>query len=352
MSKDLVTLADRLDSLGFTREANLVDALLNKKASDEMGAQMSENLITLKSLISGIAGMIDAARAFSNTNPLFEGNSGKELLASLHRVAGKAGVTPDEAMNMLSEELDSFKSRPEMETSGEPPIDYGVLKKANVDFQPSEGSTSKGSENGTEVNKDPAKILGVNTVQDVQSKITSIQNSLKNPDDLILGRNKDETAIKAYRSLMLVLAQAIVETDIATQLSDVREAAADWISWATLGNTNMSQDNRIVYNFLTAAAARLSAGKPVFDFKTSTLNVFENTELKSQDAKWASYISKDNRRAAIRDAWSKLSKGNDLSFDNYVLWWKSNKENKKFNDGNAGGIAATIARLKEETNPS
>ena len=135
MSKELVTLANRLDSLGFTREANLVDALLNKKASNEIGDQMSENLITLKSLISGIAGMIDAARAYSNTNPLFEGNSGKELLASLHRVAGKAGVTPDEAMNMLSEELASFKSNKsgsesEMETSDEPPIDHEVLKKA------------------------------------------------------------------------------------------------------------------------------------------------------------------------------------------------------------------------------
>jgi len=139
MSKDLVKLANHLDSLGFRREANLVDALLKKKASNEMGNQMSENLITLKSLISGIAGMISAARASSRVNPLLEGNSGKELLASLHRVAGKAGVTPDEAMNMLSEELDSFKSNKsglesEMGTSDEPPIDLEVLAKAYEDY--------------------------------------------------------------------------------------------------------------------------------------------------------------------------------------------------------------------------
>jgi hypothetical protein len=138
MSKDLVRLANRLDSLGLIREANLVDALLKKKASDEMGDEMSEELRTLKSFISGIARSTDAARAFSNPDPLFDGKSGKELLASLHRAAEKAGVTPDEAMNMLSEELASFKSNKseseesesEMVTFDEPPIDYEALKKA------------------------------------------------------------------------------------------------------------------------------------------------------------------------------------------------------------------------------
>ena len=228
-------------------------------------------------------------------------------------------------------------------------IDAFIRKIADANVPPmAEGGT--GGTGRTETNKDPAKILGVNSVQDVQSKLTSIQSALNNPQDLILGINKDPIAIDAYTSLSLVLTQAIIEgIDFATQLSDVRESAADWVAWMNKGGRTPDPNSKKIYDFLAAAAGRLSAGKPVFDFKTSTLNVFENTELKSQDAKWVSYIAKDRRRAAIRDAWSKLSGGDDLSFDNYVLWWKSNKKDGKFSDGNAGGIAATIKRLKEES---
>ena len=240
-------------------------------------------------------------------------------------------------------------------------IDAIIRKIADANIPPMAESTVKVDTSPIADNKDPAKILGVKTVQDVQFQLTAIQNALNNPDDFILGKNKDETAIKAYKSLALVLGQAIVETDIATQLSDVRESANDWISWINKGGRTPDPASKRYYDFLAAAAGRLSAGKPVFDFKTSTLSaldVLENAELKSQlksqDAKWASYISQDKRRAPIRDAWSKfsLSQGsnNISSFDEYVLWWKTSKQSGVFDDGNAGGIAATIARLKVETN--
>jgi hypothetical protein len=249
----------------------------------------------------------------------------------------------------VANRLDSLGLTKEADT-----IDAFIRKIADANVPPmaegGTGGTGRTETNKEPANKNPAEILGVSNVQDVQSELISIQNALNNPQDLILGVNKDQTAIKAHESLMLVITQAIVEgIDFATQLSDVRESAADWVAWMNKGGRTPDPKSRKIYNFLTAAAGRLSAGKPVFDFKTSTLDVFENTELKLQDAKWVSYIAKDSRRAAIRDAWSNLSGGEDLSFDNYVLWWKSNKEDGKFSDGNAGGIAATIKRLKEES---
>jgi hypothetical protein len=149
-------------------------------------------------------------------------------------------------------------------------IDRYLIKKADTSFSAGSGvSTSQVGTGSAKSSRDPGQILEVRNVGEVQAKLTSIQNALNNPNDVIFGINKDQVAIKAYSSLALVLGQAIVETPIATQLSDVREAATDWISWATKGNTTMTPDNRKIYDFLTAAAERLSAGQPVFNFQTS-----------------------------------------------------------------------------------
>ena len=244
MLKDLVKVANRLDSLGLTREADIIDSYLAKKA---------------------------------NTNPV------------------SANSTPQKVL------------------------------------------------------KDPAEILGVTKVGDVQTRLTAIGNALNNPRDMILGKNEDGTdknplAIKAYRSLILVLIQAIGETSIAEQLADVRTAAADWIQWA---GANMTKDNRITYDFLTAAAGKLGANQPVFSFPSGN----------SLDAKWQKYLSDDNKRNGVWNAWlnSRRAAGfnspSDLSFDSFITWWKDNKKSGEFNDGNVGGIDATIARLMEETDP-
>ena len=239
-------------------------------------------------------------------------------------------------------------------------IDRYLIKKADTSFSAGSGvSTSQVGTGSAKSSRDPGQILEVRNVGEVQAKLTSIQNALNNPNDVIFGINKDQVAIKAYSSLALVLGQAIVETPIATQLSDVREAATDWISWATKGNTTMTPDNRKIYDFLTAAAERLSAGQPVFNFQTSAQKPVAPTTPRPQDDKWKGYIAADNKRAPIWDAWVKSRESilsplneSDLSFDNFIIWWKTNKADRKFNDNNAGGISATIQKLKEETNPS
>ena len=236
-------------------------------------------------------------------------------------------------------------------------IDRYLIKKADTNFNAgSGGSASQGDTGSAKSNRDPGQILEVKSIEEVQSKLTSIQNALNNPSDIIFGINKDQIAIKAYSSLMLVLSQAITETPIAKQLSSVKEAVTDWNSWATLnGKVNMTSDNRKIYDFLKAAEERLSAGEPVFNFQKPN----QTTTPRLQDDKWKRYLAGDKKRAAIWDAWVKSRESSisstedvDLSFDNYVLWWKSNKADRKFNDNNAGGISATIQRLKDETNPS
>jgi len=224
-------------------------------------------------------------------------------------------------------------------------IDSYLAKKANTNSVPANSTPQK-------VLKDPAEILGVTKVGDVQTRLTAIGNALNNPRDMILGKNEDGTdknplAIKAYRSLILVLIQAIGETSIAEQLADVRTAAADWIQWAAKDRVAMTENNRITYDFLTAAAGKLSANQPVFSFPSGN----------SLDAKWQKYLSDDTRRNGVWNAWlnsrraAGLNSPSDLSFDSFITWWKDNKKSGEFNDGNVGGIDATITRLKEETNP-
>ena len=225
-------------------------------------------------------------------------------------------------------------------------IDSYLAKKANTDVA-SAGSASK------KELKDPAEILNVAKAGDVQSRITDIQRALDNPQDLIFGRNKDQLAIKAYRSLMLVLSQTIVDTPIEEQLADVRTAAVDWIRWATKDGVTMTDSNRITYDFLTAAAGKLSAGQPVFSFRSSSQSPAATRGGNSPDAKWEKYLSGNNRRSEIWNAWLNSRRANhdqDLSFESYTAWWKKNKEDGKFKDSNVGGIDATITILKEETN--
>ena len=230
-------------------------------------------------------------------------------------------------------------------------IDSYLAKKANTDVASAGQAPQR-------VLKDPAEILNVTKTGDVQSRITDIQRALDNPQDLIFGKNKDQLAIKAYRSLMLVLSQTIVDTPIEEQLADVRTAAADWIRWATKDGVTMTDSNRITYDFLTAAAGKLSAGQPVFSFRSSSQYPAATRGENSPDAKWEKYLSGDNRRSEIWNAWlnsrrsANLTSNEDLSFDSYILWWKSNKKDSKFKDSNAGGIDATLTRLKEETNPA
>lgn len=229
-------------------------------------------------------------------------------------------------------------------------IDSYLAKKANANVAPTGQAPQR-------VLKDPAEILNVTKAGDVQSRITDIQRALDNPQDLIFGKNKDQLAIKANRSLMLVLSQTIVDTPIEEQLADVRTAAADWIRWATKDGVTMTDSNRITYDFLTAAAGKLSAGQPVFSFQSSDPSPAATRGGNSPDAKWEKYLSGNNRRSEIWNAWlnsrrsANLTSNEDLSFDSYILWWKSNKKDSKFKDSNAGGIDATITRLKEETNP-
>jgi len=229
-------------------------------------------------------------------------------------------------------------------------IDSYLAKKANTDAV-SEESTPQGGL------KDPAEILDVTNVGDVQTRLTDFQRALDDPNNLIFGINKDQLAIKAYRSLILVLGQAIVKTTIAEQLADVRTAAADWIKWATKDGVTMTDSNRIIYDFLTAAAGKLSANQPVFSFPSSNQSPAATRGTNSPDAKWQKYLAGHNRISEIWNAWlnsrrsANLISNDDLSFDSYILWWKSNKKDGKFNDSNTGGIDATITRLKEETNP-
>jgi hypothetical protein len=226
-------------------------------------------------------------------------------------------------------------------------IDSYLAKKANMSSVSANSTPQK-------VLKDPAEILGVNNVGDVQTRLTAFQNALDNPKDLTFGENKDQLAIKAYRSLMLVLGQAIVETPIAEQLADVRTAAADWIKWATKDGATMTDSNRIIYDFLTAAAGKLGANQPVFSFQSSSQSPAATRGGNSPDAKWQKYLDGDNKRSGVWNAWfnsrraAGLNSPSDLSFDSFITWWKSNKKNRKFNDGNVGGIAATEAILEKE----
>jgi hypothetical protein len=129
MLKDLVKVSNRLDSLGLHKEADFLDSLLRKEA----GEDKSEELKTLESYVAGIAGMIDSANAYSKPHPLYEDSYGKELLASLARVAAKAGVSPEEAMEMIKERT-SPSSISESDLNVEPAIDIETLKEVYKDF--------------------------------------------------------------------------------------------------------------------------------------------------------------------------------------------------------------------------
>jgi hypothetical protein len=227
-----------------------------------------------------------------------------------------------------------------------------LAKKANTNFVLANSTPQK-------VLKDPAEILVVNNVGDVQTRLAAIQNALDNPKDMILGKNGDGTdknplAIKAYRSLILVLSQAIVKTPILEQLADVRTAAADWIKWATKDGVTMTESNRITYDFLTAAAGKLEANQPVFSFQSSSQSPAATRGGNSPDAKWQKYLAGDNKRSGVWNSWfnsrraAGLNSPSDLSFDSFIAWWKSNKKSGKFNDGNVGGITATEAILEKE----
>ena len=200
----------------------------------------------------------------------------------------------------------------------------------------------------------PAQILGIEDSKvGVQQKANDIQSALNNPDDLIFGINKDPVAIKAHQDLKTVLSKAAIGN---LTINDVRAAAASWVPWMTLGGATPNQQNRQIYNFLSAAAAKLNAGQPVFSFSAENAAVAQPVVTGgSQDNGWKKYIADDQRRAPIWDAWiasrnsARLTSPDDISFKNFVLWWKSNKADRQFVDNNVGGNAATIQRLKAET---
>lgn len=207
--------------------------------------------------------------------------------------------------------------------------------------------------------KPPAAILNIrDSLTGVQGMIGAIQAAMNNPEDIIFSK-KNPVAIAAYEGLKLVLAQSQPNLKISydEQLSDVRQAAADWISWAKADKQTMNPADKNTYDFFAAAAAKLQAGQPIFSFAAEQPTTAKVSSNSSQDSKWSKYLAGDAKRAPAWDAWSAMrtkagmTEPDDLSFDNFVMWWKDSKANKKFSDGNTGGINATIAQLKAETAP-
>lgn len=207
--------------------------------------------------------------------------------------------------------------------------------------------------------KPPAAILNIrDSLAGVQGMIGAIQAAMNNPEDLIF-KQKNPVTIAAYEGLKLVLAQSQPNFNIPyeEQLSDVRQAATDWISWAKADKTTMNPADKNTYDFFTAAATKLQAGQPIFSFAAEQPTTAKASSNSSQDSKWSKYLADDLKRAPVWGAWSAMRTNSgmtgpdDLSFDNFVMWWKDSKANKKFSDGNTGGVNATIAQLKAETAP-
>ncbi len=116
----------------------------------------------------------------------------------------------------------------------------------------------------------------------------------------------------------------------------------------------MTADNRKTYDFLIAAAERLQAGQPIFNLtvEKAAAPTKPASNVGYQDEGWKKYLAGDPKRAPVWEAWyanrtnSDLTAPDDMSFNSFVQWWKSEKADRRFTDRNIGGYAATIQRLK------